>query len=152
MSDRTGTILAVDDSQDDLTLLQMAFRKTGNTLPLRLAEGGEEALAYLEGKGKYSDRQAYPMPTLILLDLKMPKVNGFDVLKRIAEMDLTPAPFVVVMSSSSLPRDIERAHELGAFAYHTKPSAFTDLCAMVERFSSFFCGSSVETRTDAVLV
>jgi CheY-like chemotaxis protein len=137
-------VLVVDDSLDDLTLVQMAVKGIPFDFELHTANGGEEALAYLSGEGKFADRYNYPLPNLIVLDLKMPRVNGFDVLKKLQTMKLSPQPFVVVMSSSKLPEDIQKAESLGATAFHTKPAAFNDLKAMLGKVLSFFCKSPEE--------
>ena len=83
---------------------------------------GEEAIKYLEGRDPYSDRNKYPMPQVILLDLKMPRMNGFQFLEwlRKSSLHLRLIP-VVIMSSSALPTDVEKAYALGANSYMVKP-------------------------------
>ena len=74
------TILLVDDSEDDLLLMRIAFQKAGCTSPLQEVHGGEEAMAYLKGEGPYGDRTKFPLPAVVLLDINMPMKNGFAVL------------------------------------------------------------------------
>jgi CheY-like chemotaxis protein len=74
------TILLVDDSENDIDLMRMAFRKAEVNSPLQEVHNGEEAITYLKGEGIYSDREKYPLPSVMLLDLNMPMKNGFDVL------------------------------------------------------------------------
>jgi CheY-like chemotaxis protein len=139
MNDPKATILAVDDSQDDLLLIRRAFQK--NCIPatqLQTAENGLEALAYLKGTGQYADRAKYPFPKLVLLDLKMPRVTGFEVLERLREQPLEGELFVVVFSSSAELKDKDRIRELGAFAYEVKPTDFNALCALAQRLCEFF--------------
>ena len=133
-------VLVVDDSEDDLSLYKTAVRDSGNDIDLRLIGDGGEAIRYLKGEEPYSDRVKYPMPRLILLDLKMPRVSGFDVLK-IAQ-GLAHAPFIVVFTSSALPEDVKRAAELGATAFHTKPVQFSSLRDLVNNAITFFCLSA----------
>ena len=140
-------VLVVDDSEDDLALYKMAARHNTGDIDLRLVEGGREAIRYLNGEGQYSDRTAHPLPRLVLLDLKMPRISGFDVLK--AAQGLSHPPFIVVFTSSALPEDAKRAADLGATAFHTKPVQFNELRDLVNNAITFFClGGKGETRAD----
>src|ERR1041385_8668730 len=94
------TILLVEDSSDDVFFMKRAFRLAGIQCPLQAAEDGQQALDYLSGAGPYADRQTYPRPTLMLLDLRLPFVPGFDVLKWTREQrDLACLPVIVLTSS-----------------------------------------------------
>src|SRR5215469_10222666 len=98
--DERQTILLVDDSGNDLDLMRLAFRKAGINNPLQEVHDGEEAIAYLEGEGLYGDRLLYPLPSVMLLDLKMPKKDGFDVMKWLrTEPSLTAMPVMVLTAS-----------------------------------------------------
>jgi CheY-like chemotaxis protein len=116
-------ILLVEDDRNDVMLFQMAFQKTARNSTLHVVHDGEEAIHYLEGKGRFNDRQRYPLPHLILLDLKMPKIGGFEFLEYLRQRsrgDLRLIP-VIIMSSSVLTEDINRAYALGASSYLVKP-------------------------------
>jgi len=116
------TILIVDDDHNDLVLIEQAFRDIGVNDPIHLITGGREAIAYMTGEGKFSDRSRYAYPTFITTDLKMPGADGFAVLEFLQK---NPAwiviPTVVLTGSRDLD-DIKKAYMLGASSYHVKPS------------------------------
>ncbi len=115
------TILLVEDNEDDVFLMQRALMSAKLDIPMQVSRDGQEALDYLQGTGKFSDRVAHPMPALVFLDLKLPYVHGFEVLSWIrGESSLKELP-VVVLTSSSEDRDRTRAEELGARGYLVKP-------------------------------
>jgi CheY-like chemotaxis protein len=111
--------LLVEDNEDDVFFMERAFKNAGIRNPMHLARNGEEAMDYLSGKDDFSNRELYPMPDLIFLDLKMPGVNGFEVLKWMREQTLTIP--VAVLTSSPEEIDRQRAFELGAACYLLKP-------------------------------
>jgi CheY-like chemotaxis protein len=125
-------ILLVDDNPHDVVLIRLAFRKVGIIDTIQLVKDGNEAMRYIRGEGAYADRHHYPMPTLILLDLKMPQANGFDVLEMIRQSPALNKVTIVVMSGSRDDSDISRAYDLGANAYLVKPTRFEDLVKMME--------------------
>ena len=112
-------MLLAEDSADDRLLIARAVKALGLVKLIFTLEDGQEVIAYLSGNGPYADREKYPMPDLLLLDLKMPRVNGFEVLQWLNEHKLNQLT-VVVLSSSELPDDIERARSLGAKHYLLK--------------------------------
>jgi CheY-like chemotaxis protein len=114
-------ILAVDDSENDIFLLREAFKKAGILREFQTAHDGLEAVAYLKGEGRYRDRTEYPFPDLILLDLNMPRLSGFEVLQWIRQNPDSCLVAVHVMSTSSRRLDAERAYQLGANSYVIKP-------------------------------
>ena len=118
----TYSVLMADDSEDDRLFMRMALRDNPKLNVLAEVDNGEEAIAYLSGKGHYSDRQRYPFPDLVLLDLKMPRYDGFEVLGWLQKQQFA-RPKVVVLSGSCLPGDVARTKELGADAYHTKAAS-----------------------------
>lgn len=127
-----ATILLAEDNDNDALLMRHAFKKAGFTNPLARVHDGEEAINYLAGQGVYADRHAHPFPALLLLDLKMPRRDGFEVLEWIkAQPSLKPLP-VTVLTSSTQPLDIERAHKIGATSYLQKPNEFYDLVALLK--------------------
>ena len=114
-------ILHVEDDEAYAFLLQMVFERAGISNPVQVAQDGQMAIDYLAGEGAFADRGKYPLPCLVLLDLKMPKVNGMDVLAWIRRQPHLKKLVVVVLSSSAQPEDVERAYELGANSYIEKP-------------------------------
>jgi len=125
-------VLHVDDDPNDMALLQAAARKADVHFVLHGVEDGEHAICYLSGLGSFSDRRAYPLPSLILLDLKMPRATGVEVLKwvrRQPEFNHLP---VVVLSGSELREDIQHAYPAGATSYLVKPLGFQSLVSLVK--------------------
>jgi CheY-like chemotaxis protein len=118
-----ATIMIIDDDENDLFLIERAFRKIGVTDPIQRVKGGREAIAYMMGEGKYADRDQYVYPTFILTDLKMPEVDGFDVLEHLKHNPEWAVIPTVVMTSSRDPDDIKKAYMLGASSYHVKPAS-----------------------------
>jgi CheY-like chemotaxis protein len=118
---KNGTILLVEDNEDDVFLMRRALKsaKIGN--PLQVMEDGQQAIDYLSGTGAYADRNAFPYPEVVFLDLKLPHKSGFDVLTWLQGRPDLPRPTVFVLSSSNLPKDMERAAMLGAKSYLVKP-------------------------------
>ena len=128
---RQKTILLVDDSENDLFLMRAAFKKTGFDTALQEVHNGEEAIAYLKGEGPHSNRDKFPLPTVMLLDLNMPMKNGFDVLTWLRVQPGLRRLTVVVLTASMRIEDVERAFDLGANSFLVKPSAMEDLIAMI---------------------
>ena len=123
-------ILYAEDDENDALFFQTALKKAGVTNPLVHKENGHDALAYLEGAGAYADRSLNPLPCLLITDLKMPIISGFELLARakpILDQFHIPA---IVLSASVAKCDRERCLQLGASAYFSKPSEFTSLAAL----------------------
>lgn len=114
-------VLLVDDSPNDALLMRTVFDRAGFVQPLRFASDGDDAIAYLRGDSIYHDRKQYPLPTAVLLDLNMPRKNGFEVLTWIRQQPELRRLRVYIMSASSRAEDIERAYDLGANSYMVKP-------------------------------
>lgn len=116
-------LLLVEDDSNDVLLLQRAFRKAGVTYQVQVAADGDIAVAYLSGDRQFADRKTHPLPTLILLDLKLPRRNGLEVLQWIRQQpeQIQRIP-VVVLTSSNLSDDVNRAYALGATSYIAKPT------------------------------
>lgn len=130
MSTRDPIVLVADDCENDALLMETVFRRAGWVQPLRFVRDGEQAIAYLEGAGGYADRTRHPLPSVLLLDLNMPRKNGFQVLAWIWEQPALRGLHVYVLSASSQPEDIRRAYELGAKSYLVKPGNLDGLTAM----------------------
>ncbi len=127
----TQTILLVDDSPNDLLLMSQAFKKAGFNNPLKTVRNGEDVVAYLEGRGEYEDRAAYPLPIVMLLDLNMPKMNGFEVLSWVRGHPAIGRIMLIVLTASMRIEDVERAFDLGANSFLVKPASMRDLVAMI---------------------
>jgi CheY-like chemotaxis protein len=125
------TILLVDDSVDDLMLLRMAFQKAEFKNQLQIVHNGEEAIAYLNGEGNYSDRNRYPLPAVMLMDLNMPMKNGFEVLTWVRAQPVFKRLPIIILTASMRPEDVERAFDLGASSYLVKPSKMEALIEMM---------------------
>jgi len=119
-----AVILLAEDREDDIFLIRKAFQKAGITNPLFVVRDGEEAISYLEGRGRYFNREEFPLPELVLLDLKMPKVDGFEVLRWIRQQPGFSSMRVVVLTSSESIRDVNVAYRLGANSFMVKPMDF----------------------------
>jgi CheY-like chemotaxis protein len=131
-------ILVAEDLPDDVVLLKHAFKKAGVIAPLYFVADGQEVVEYLKGDHPYFDRARYPLPALLLLDLNMPRLNGFDVLKWIrGQSGLCRLP-VVVFTSSEQPKDVNRAYEMGANSYLVKPPALTKLQQIAQHLGDYW--------------
>jgi CheY-like chemotaxis protein len=133
MTAKMTTILHVEDDPNDTLLLEHACQKAGVVYDLQAVNDGDQAIAYLRGLNDFSDRMKHPLPQLILLDLKMPRVSGFDVLSWMrSEQSMSGVP-VVVLTSSNHDADVKRAYDLGAKSYLVKPVGFDALVELVKR-------------------
>ena len=131
-------ILLADDDPNDVLLIQRAFQKAGLHNALRTVDDGDAAIKYLSGKGVYADRDKYPLPFLLLLDLKMPGTDGFEVLEWLRNEPQLKRLLVVVLTSSNLQADVDRAYELGANSYLVKPVSFDEMVHLIQRFEAYW--------------
>jgi len=138
MSPEDFTILLVEDDPNDVLLIRRAFDKAGVVNPLSVVSSGEEAVSYLRGEGKYADRKEYPLPVIILLDLKMPRMNGFEFLEWLRAEPEFKKLIVVVLTSSRETPDINRAYEVGANSYLVKPVQMDDLIRIVKELHLYW--------------
>jgi CheY-like chemotaxis protein len=121
MNTKAPLILLAEDDENDVFFMRRALQKAAIAMPLQVVNNGQQAVDYLNGEGKFSDRELHPLPSVMLLDLKMPFLDGFEVLDWIrAQSSLKTLP-VVVLTSSAEDRDRRKAAELGAKAYFVKP-------------------------------
>ena len=138
MSDRQGVILLAEDDPNDVLLIQRAFQRNQVANPLQVVRDGEEALAYLSGQGAFADRERHPLPVLMLMDLKMPRKSGLEVLEWVRQQPgLKRLPITVLTSSNQSP-DINRAYELGANSYLVKPAGFDSLLELVKNLDMYW--------------
>lgn len=141
------TILQVEDDLNDVYLLSHSLRKAAIDCRLRVATDGKQAIDYLKGVGEFADREEHPLPDLILLDLKLPCMMGLEVLQWIRRQ-LGSRIVVVVLTSSALECDIEKAYALGANAFLTKPNNISVLQSMLKTACDFwFTYNSPPTET-----
>lgn len=132
------TILLAEDDHNDVLLIKRAFSKSRIVNPIACVGNGEEAVAYLKGEGMYTDRRRYPLPFLLLLDLKLPRLSGHEVLKWLREQPLLKRLPVVVLTSSKQPADINRAYELGANSYLVKPVVFEEFATLMQQLQMYW--------------
>jgi Response regulators consisting of a CheY-like receiver domain and a winged-helix DNA-binding domain len=131
-------ILLVDDNENDVFLAQRALKKSNIANEVVVASDGQEALDYLFGNGKYTGRDLTQMPVVILLDLRMPKVDGFQVLRQIRANPQTKLLAVVCLTSSKLEIDIIKGYSEGCNAYVTKPVDFDQFAEAVKQLGLFW--------------
>jgi len=131
-------VLYVEDDDNDVLLMRQAWVRVEVQNPLEVVSDGREAIACLSGEGRYANRVEHPMPCLVLLDLKMPKMTGLDVLRWIRSQPEHIALRVVVFSSSKQPKDINAAHSLRIDAYFVKPGTFNEWVAMVDNLNVYW--------------
>ena len=145
-------ILAAEDEETDCLLLRMALKKSGLQNPLFIAQDGQDAVDYLSGVPPYRDRVTHPFPGLLLLDLKMPRMNGFEVLAWLAERPTFQTLPVVVLSSSTNDSDIKKARQLGAREYLVKPNDFRKLTKILQDLAARWLngGTAEVPRTSEV--
>lgn len=132
-------ILLVEDEPNDVFLIERAFRKCDFQHSLHSVNDGEQAVAYLGGSREFADRQKYPLPSLILLDLKLPRRSGLEVLAWLrGRPDTLKRLPVVVLTSSKQASDVNRAYELGANSYLVKPVAFDGLLELIRAVNGYW--------------
>jgi CheY-like chemotaxis protein len=131
-------LLYVDDDENDVLLTRTAFARAGITNDLYEATDGQMAIDYLAGVGQFNDRAKYPLPGLLLLDLKVPRKPGLEVLDWVRRHPMLKAMIVIVLSSSPDTRDVRRAYELGANSFITKPSNLTELTEMARTLKAWW--------------
>lgn len=133
VAQKTGpSILLSEDEETEVMLFELALRRGGLSYPLIITRDGQEAVEYLSGSGRYSDRTLHPLPSLIVLDLKMPRMTGFDVLAWLGSQTALQQIPAVVLSSSSYPQDVQQAQRLGARDYFVKPHSLAELVQLLQ--------------------
>ena len=138
MKSEGRTILVVEDDENDVFFLKYAFETAGIDNPLQVVRDGQEALNYLAGTGKYADRQRFPLPCLVLLDLKLPVKMGTEVLRWIRSQPHLCNLLVIVLTSSSELNDVDRAYEFGAQSYLVKPLSLEKRLEMAKAIKSYW--------------
>lgn len=124
-------ILLAEDNRGDVLLAQRAFRSLNSTYPIHVVDHGDAVIDYLTGQGEYVDRNRYPLPALLLLDLKMPRKSGFEVMEWLQQQPHIQLS-VVVLTTSNNESEIERAYSLGVKSYILKPITPTKLLEIIQ--------------------
>jgi len=133
-------LLMAEDDDNDVYFFERALRQANIARALHRVKDGEEAISYLRGEGKFENREEFPLPRVLLLDLKMPRKNGFEVIQWVRQQPgLKRLPIVVLTSSREDP-DVNRAYELGANTYLVKPVKFESLVEMITVLNQFWLG------------
>ena len=142
---RTGTILLAEDDPNDVILFQRAMERASLSADsLKVVRDGEKAISYLSGQGLYADRDLYPLPTLLLLDLKMPRKSGPEVLSWIRKQPQLRYLIVVFLTSSNSSDDVRLAYEAGANSYLVKPVEFTEMVEMIRHVTFYWLEMNVK--------
>ena len=131
---KNSRILLVEDNKDDVFLMKRALKSARFSNPVIVVETGPEAMAYLSGAGQYADRDSYPMPAVVFLDLKLPFLYGHEVLAWIRKQRELESLVVIVLTSSNEASDLSRCYSLGANSYLVKPPTAEQLVALAKAF------------------
>jgi CheY-like chemotaxis protein len=131
-------ILLIEDSENDLLLVKLALKRAGVLNPIQAARDGREAVEYLCGDGTYADRVKFPFPSLIISDLKMPRMDGFEILEWLRKHPECSVIPVIILSASKQDTDIKRAYQLGANSYLVKPSTLDQLQQILKRLFEYW--------------
>ncbi len=137
-------ILLVEDNRMDVELTLDAFREVHLINPVHVVTNGQEALDYLFGQGKYADREAYPLPRLILLDLKLPGIDGFEVLRQIKATPVLKRLPVIILTSSKEDGDRILSYDSGANSYLVKPVSFQGFLDIVRQIKGYWLSLNAE--------
>lgn len=132
-----SVILIAEDEEDYVVLLRRAFEQAKIRNPVHVVSNGAEAMAYLKGEDKYANRDEYPLPDLLLVDLKLPRYNGFEIIAWARRQPGLAALRILVLTSSDEIRDVNEAYHIGANSFLVKPYDFQDLvqlAALVQRY------------------
>jgi len=132
-------ILLAEDWEPDVALVRRGFKRAELSNPLHVVRDGEEAISYLAGLGKFADRAEYPFPDLLLLDLKLPKMDGFDVLRWVRQQPGGRKLLVMVLTSSEDIYHVNRAYALGANSFLIKPNDLENYTALARTMARFWC-------------
>lgn len=131
-------ILLVEDNPDDILLIQRAFKRANLVNPLHVIQDGDSAIEYLAGTGSYADREIHPLPTLLLLDLKLPRRSGLEILEWLRQQPMLRRLPVVVLTSSRENVDVNRAYDLNVNSYLVKPVDSDSLQQMVKTLNLYW--------------
>jgi len=145
---KPASILLVEDNPMDVELIIDAFKEARLDNKIQVARDGKEAIEYLFGEGEYADRQQYPLPDIVLLDLKMPRIDGHEVLRRIKDAEKLKRLPVIILTSSNEEGDRAMSYDNGANSYLVKPVSFDDFLKVVKTVSEYWLTLNVEPPLD----
>lgn len=138
MTTTNRALLLVEDNEDDVFIMKRALKGARVANPLFVVEDGQQALDYLSGAGKFADREQYPLPAVVFLDLKLPLLSGHDVLAWIRRQRELESLVVIVLTSSNEPSDLNRCYALGANSYVVKPPTPEQLEELAKAFKWYW--------------
>ena len=136
-------LLLAEDDENDVLLFKRAIKSTGLSCDVKVVNDGEAVLEYLKREGRFADKETYPFPRILILDLKMPRKNGFDVLEWLREHKECKIIPTIVFSSSKMPDDVTRAYQLGANTYFNKPNDYEELKSIFQLIISYWNQSTL---------
>jgi|ERR1041385_4597406 CheY-like chemotaxis protein len=139
-------ILVIEDNPDDVLILEHAFERAGILPPMHVCRDGEDAIDYLKGKGRYSDRSRFPFPRLLISDLKMPRCNGLELLKWLQTHPKCSVVPTLILSTSAQQEDVAKAYRLGAHTYFQKPAGISDLVAILKEAIAYWRKAALPER------
>ena len=138
MTTTNRALLLVEDNEDDVFLMKRALKSARIVNPLLVVEDGQEALDYFDGAGKFADRDQYPLPAVVFLDLKLPFISGHEVLAWIRRQKQLESMVVIVLTSSNEASDLSRCYALGANSYLVKPPTPEQLDDLAKAFKWYW--------------
>ena len=141
--DTPAHILLVEDNRMDVELTLDAFKEARLLNTIYISPNGQDALDYLFGRGKYADRNTYPMPNLVLLDLKLPGVDGFEVLRQVKSAPILKRLPVIILTSSKEEGDRALTYDIGANSYIVKPVSFNGFLDVIKQIEGYWISLNV---------
>jgi CheY-like chemotaxis protein len=141
--DRVAHILLVEDNRMDVELTLDAFKEARLLNTIYVSPNGQDALDYLFGRGKYADRIAYPIPNLVLLDLKLPGIDGFEVLRQVKSAPILRRLPVIILTSSKEEGDRALTYDIGANSYIVKPVSFNGFLDVIKQIEGYWISLNV---------
>ena len=135
-----AVVLVVEDREDDVVVLRTAFRAAGVLNPVVWVRSGDEAITYMRGVGPYMNRSEFPLPRLILLDLKMSGLDGFDVISYVRSRLEFASIAIIVLTSSTDMKDVQRAYDLGASSFIVRETEFSDMVTLSKLLKEYWLG------------
>lgn len=149
---QNGTILLAEDLESHVAVIRHAFKDASVPNPIQVVKDGDQAIAYLKGEGRYANRSLHPYPVLLLLDLKMPRVSGFQVLAWARQHPNHKFLPIVVLTNSEEIKDINRAYELGANSFLVKPVNMQEFIDLIHSIKCFLSPQAMKPEDEQAMV